>query len=106
MVDSIGPLPRDTHEGTADFAQSIRIHPLLSQGGDVALLNLVDAGHNFKNQFSETDAYRAAIVSRALLFQVASIDELVDVVENVGILIISALDEVANYDLFVADVGH
>jgi hypothetical protein len=33
MVDSIGPLPLDTHEGTADFAQSIRIHPLLSQGG-------------------------------------------------------------------------
>ena len=70
----------------------------------MAFLELADAGHNFESRLDQADSHRAAVVSRMFLFQIAQFDELLDVVGNVGALAVSALNEVADGDLFVADV--
>ena len=42
---------------------------------------------------------------RAGLVDIAALDQLLHVVGNVGALIIAAVDEIADDDLFVADIG-
>src|SRR5262249_44631787 len=72
--------------------------------GDVALVELGDGFGDVLARFRQADADRATVDARALMVDEAEVDELLDVVGNVGAQVVTARAKFAGGQLGVADV--
>ena len=99
--------PRTLHppEGPADRVDIVDGHLLPGEGEGIVFLEFADVAHDPHGFFRQADAHGAAIVGRPLLLQIPHIDQLLDVVRDVRALVITALHQVADDDLFLSDIG-
>src|SRR5205085_125228 len=76
----------------------------LLDGLDVLLIERIDDAADFLALRGQTDADRATINARTLMIEEAELDELLQIVGDVGAEVIAARTQLARGELLVADV--
>src|SRR3984957_7636848 len=70
----------------------------------VLLVKRIDDIANLRAFFGELDAYRAPVNARALMVEEAHLDELLQIVGDIGAEIVAARTQLAGGELLVADI--
>lgn len=104
-MNVIGPRPLDAAQRLAHRFDLAAAEFLFVEPGGDAVFEVADLVDDLQRLVGQGDADRAAVVRRALLLEIAHLGELLDVVGDVRALIVASLDEVADGDVLVADVG-
>lgn len=104
-MDVVCPRPLDPAQGTADTIDLGGAKVLFVELSRDLLFQIADVADHVQGLFGQADAYRAAVVGRALLIEIAHLGKLLDVVGDVRSLVVAALDQVADGDLLGSVLG-
>src|SRR3954452_96433 len=105
IQDVVGPKPLEPVQRLVQGGELlVRDAADLLDGLDVLLIERIDDAADFLALRSQTDADRAAINARTLVIEEAELDELLQVIGDVGAEVIAARAQLARGELLVADV--
>src|SRR6478609_10881812 len=105
IQDLVGPEPLEAVQRLVQGRELlVRDAADLFHGLDVLLIERVDDAADFLALRGETDADRAAINAAALMIEEAELDELLQIVGDVGAEVIAARTQLARSQFLVADV--